>query len=134
MISGALGGAYSTNGPPVILHVNAQPGWSADRRKATLALFFLFSGIVTALAYGVGGLIDAEVLGLFLWSTPSLLVGTLLGAWLYRRLGEHDYRRLTFALALVTGMLLLGRAAVQTFLPCFGEAEPTSGILNCFCR
>jgi hypothetical protein len=72
VISGALGGAYSTNGPPVILHVNAQPGWSADRRKATLAL--------------------------------------------------------------VTGMLLLGRAAVQTFLPCFGEAEPTSGILNCFCR
>lgn len=110
LIAGALGAAYSTSGPPVILHIHAQPGWSTDRRKATLVLFFLLSGGITLVAYGLGGLLDIGILHLFLWSAPPLLAGTLAGAWLYRRLGERGYHRLTFMLLLATGGLLVGRA------------------------
>jgi uncharacterized membrane protein YfcA len=37
-------------------------------------------------------------------------MGTHLGIRLYRRLGPHDYRRLTFGLILITGLLLLWRS------------------------
>lgn len=110
VVSGALGSAFSTNGPPVILHVAAHPEWEPDQQKATLALFFALSSVITLFALGVGGLFTGEVLGWFLWGIPLLAVGTQAGILLYRRLGPHDYRRLTFGLILAMGLLLLWRA------------------------
>jgi uncharacterized membrane protein YfcA len=115
--SGALGAAFSTNGPPVILHVAAHREWDADRQKATLVLFFLIASGITVLAHWSSGLITREVLRWFLPSVPMLLAGTLSGAWIYRRLGEHDYRRITFGLILATGILLLTSALPHLLRP-----------------
>jgi uncharacterized membrane protein YfcA len=110
VVSGALGAAFSTNGPPVILHVAAHPEWEPDRQKATLVLFFLISSAITVTAHSLSGLVTRQLLVLYAWCIPLLVLGTQIGIRLYRRLGPHDYRRLTFALVLVTGTLLLGRA------------------------
>lgn len=110
MVSGALGAAFSTSGPPIILHVAAHPEWGMDQQKATLALFFALSNLVTLVALAAGGLITHQVLIWFLWSLPLLAMGTHLGIRLYRHLGPHDYRRLTFGLILITGLLLLWRS------------------------
>lgn len=110
-LSGALGAAYGTNGPPVILHVSAHPEWGSDHQKAALTLFFIFSGCLTAAAQWAAGLMTGQVLSLLLWSLPVLLGSGLAGSWLYRRLGEHDYRRLVLVLVLLAGVLLLARAA-----------------------
>jgi hypothetical protein len=40
---------------------------------------------------------------------------TLTGIRIYRGLGEHDYRRLTFGLILATGVLLVIRSIRQLF-------------------
>ena len=109
--SGALGAAFSTNGPPVILHVAAHREWPPDRQKATLAVFFMASSAITVAAHAASGLIDGEVLGWLLWCLPLLLVGTQAGVMLYLRLGAHDYRRITFLLILAMGVVLLGRVA-----------------------
>jgi uncharacterized membrane protein YfcA len=109
-LSGALGAAFSTNGPPIILHVAAHQEWEADRQKATLVIFFLISSGITVMAHALGGLVTREVLGWFLWSIPVLVVGTQAGVLLYRRMGQHDYKRLTFLLILAIGCLLLWRA------------------------
>ena len=109
-LSGALGAAYSTNGPPVLLHVAAQEEWNADRRKAVLALFFLLASLITASAHALSGLITGDVLLWLWWGLPPLVGGTLLGILLYRRLGERDYRRLTLVIILVAGLMLMGRA------------------------
>jgi len=109
-VSGALGAAYSTNGPPVILHVAAHREWEADRRKATLVVFFLISSGITVVAHWASGLVTADVLRWLLWSTPLLFAGTLTGVWLYRRLGEHNYQRVTFGLILATGVVLIARS------------------------
>ncbi len=110
VLSGALGSAFSTNGPPILLHVAAQRDWDADRRKAVLALFFLVSSLITVGAHGIAGLITGEVLHWLSWGLPPLAGATLLGIYLYRRLGEHDYRRLTLLIILAAGLLLMGRA------------------------
>jgi uncharacterized membrane protein YfcA len=81
-----------------------------DQQKATLALFFALSNLVTLVALAAGGLITHQVLIWFLWSLPLLAMGTHLGIRLYRSLGPHDYRRLTFGLILITGLLLLWRS------------------------
>jgi uncharacterized membrane protein YfcA len=109
-LSGALGAAYSANGPPVLLHVAAQREWNADRRKAVLAIYFLAANLVTAGAHALSDLVTGEVLHWLAWGLPPLLAGTLAGIALYRRLGEHDYRRLTLVIILVAGLRLVGRA------------------------
>lgn len=108
--SGALGAAFSTNGPPVILHVASQD-WDHREKKATLSLFFFASSAITATAHGASGLTTAAVLYWALATLPALVLGTLAGITLYRRLSGHDYRRLTFALVLVMGLVLVARAA-----------------------
>ena len=110
LVSGALGSAFSTSGPPVILHVAAHPEWGMDHQKATLALFFGISNFITLGALAMGGLVTGQVFIWFLWSLPLLAAGTQLGIRLYRYLGPHDYRRLTFGLILVMGILLLWRS------------------------
>lgn len=110
ILSGALGSAFSTNGPPIILHVAAHVEWGPDRQKALLSLFFLLSNLITLATFATAGMIARDVLTWFLWSTPMLLAGTLAGVFLYRRLGERDYRRLTFLIILATGTVLMARA------------------------
>lgn len=109
-ISGALGAAFSTNGPPIILHVAAHREWEADRQKATLVLFFLLSSAITVCAHALSGLVTREVLGWLAWSLPMLLAGTYAGMEMYRRLGRNHYQRFTFLLILATGCVLLWRA------------------------
>jgi len=50
----------------VILHVAAHPEWGSDRQMATITLFFLASGLLTATAQSAGGLMTWAVLGLVL--------------------------------------------------------------------
>jgi len=110
VVSGALGSAFSTSGPPVILHVASHPEWEPDQQKATLALFLGISNLITLAAFGIGNLYTGEIFGWFLWSFPMLALGTQTGILLYRRMGPHDYRRLTFGLILFMGVLLVWRA------------------------
>mgnify|MGYP006289317859 CR=1 FL=1 len=109
--SGALGAAFSTNGPPVILHVTSQD-WEPRVKKAVLSLFFFISSTITAAAHALAGLTTGQVLHWALATVPALILGTLAGIGLYRRLSAHDYRRITFALVLVMGLVMLGRAVV----------------------
>jgi len=109
-LSGALGSAFSTNGPPIILHVAAHTDWGPDRQKALLSLFFLLSNLITLATFATAGLITRDALTWFLWSLPTLLGGTFAGVFLYRRLGERDYRRLTFLIILATGTILVVRS------------------------
>jgi uncharacterized membrane protein YfcA len=113
MASGALGAAFSTNGPPVILYVAAHREWGPDRQKATLVLFFLLSSVVTVAAHAARGLIGSDVVGWLLWSLPTLSLGTWTGIRLYGRLGEHDYKRLTHGLILVAGLTLCFRGLTE---------------------
>jgi len=113
--SGALGAAFSTNGPPVILHLAAQ-SWSADRQKATLSLFFVVSGLITASAHAISGLLDREVIEQAVMALPTLIIGTWFGIAIYRHLNDHDYRRLTSLLILAMGLLMCAGAIRMLYL------------------
>ncbi|MGB0723633.1 MAG: sulfite exporter TauE/SafE family protein [Gammaproteobacteria bacterium] len=106
--SGAMGAAFSANGPPVIVHVMAQD-WHQHRRKAVLALFFGISTVITSLSHAVAGLVTTAVVFWVVVATPALLLGTFLGIRVYRRFSDHDYRRMAYGLILMIGLGLLVR-------------------------
>src|SRR3972149_11020682 len=53
--AGALGGAFGTFGPPVVLYTSSQP-WPRDQLKAIMVSFFLIAYTGTFLAYMKTGL------------------------------------------------------------------------------
>lgn len=110
-ISGALGSAFSTNGPPIILHVSSQD-WPADVKKAVLSLFFLTSSVITVAAFVAGGLVNPTVLDLTFRAIPALILGTVSGIAVYRRISVRSYQRLTFALVLAMGVMMTVRAGL----------------------
>lgn len=108
-LAGTLGGAFNTNGPPVVVYGLAR-GWTPATFRATLQGYFLPTGLFILAGHGVAGLWTAEVLRLYLFSLPGLLLGIYLGGRVNRTLAPERFNRLVFIALAAMGALLILRA------------------------
>jgi uncharacterized membrane protein YfcA len=107
-LSGLLGGAVGTPGPPVVLYAAAQ-GWKPYPLKATLQAFFVANQTVILVGYWWTGLLTPEVMWLVVAYALPAIAGLALGMHLFARVNHVRFRRLVFALLLVTGLTLCVR-------------------------
>lgn len=108
--AGILGGAYTTNGPPLILY-GTYRRWSKETFKSVLQSCFLVGGVFIVACHGASGLITRDVLRYVLWGLPGLVGGMALGTVADERLNAERFRMLILMLAL--GGTLLARAALS---------------------
>lgn len=106
LAAGVLGGAYNTNGPPVVFY-GALRHWPADRFRATLQGYFLPAAVLICGGHALAGLWSWRVFQLYALSLPALLLGLLVGAGLGRRIPAHLFGRVLYAGLIVLGALLL---------------------------
>jgi uncharacterized membrane protein YfcA len=107
-LSGVLGGAVGTPGPPVIVYATTQ-GWSPRTMKAnTMGFFVVNQGVILA-GYWWAGLLTREVAGVAIAFALPALAGLGVGVVLFGRLDPVRFRRVVFALLAVSGGLLLVR-------------------------
>jgi uncharacterized membrane protein YfcA len=104
-ISGVLGGAYNTNGPPVVIYGTLRR-WSPERFRATLQLVFLATGVFIAVGQGVAGLWTPEVFRLVAYSLPAVAVGTLVGGQLGPRIPQALFSRIVYGLLVLMGIMM----------------------------
>lgn len=105
--AGVLGGAYGMNGPPLVVY-GALRGWSPQHFRATLQGYFLPASLMTMAGYGLTGLWTPSVTRDYLLALPAVLVATLLGRMLNKRLSGQAFVRCLYAgLALIGAMLLV---------------------------
>ena len=106
--AGILGGAIGTPGPPVILYAAAQD-WSPRTVKANIQAFLMIYQAVILIGYWWAGLLDREVWRLtWLFAAPAV-IGLVAGMLLFNRLDRERFRRVVFAVLLVSGLVLLIR-------------------------
>jgi hypothetical protein len=106
LAAGVLGGAIGTPGPPVILYGAAQD-WSPRTVKANIQAFLMINQAVILLGYWWAGLLDREVWRLtWLFAAPAV-IGLVAGMLLFNRLDRERFRRVVFAVLLVSGLVLL---------------------------
>lgn len=105
-LAGILGGAYNTNGPPVIIYGTARR-WPPDRFRATLQGYFFPANIIIIAGHGLGGLWTAQVGALLLLSLPAIILSIWLGDRLNRRLPPAHFERSVHLLLILIGALLL---------------------------
>ena len=103
LVSGALATSTGTNGPPVVLALQAQ-GYRPDPFRATLcATFAAINGAVLAW-FVISRQLDWAVMPMGLWCLPLLLGGWWIGTRVGGRIPAHRFRLVVLSLLLVSAV------------------------------
>ena len=105
-IAGIMGGAFNTNGPPVVIYGNLR-GWPPRLFRATLQGYFLPTGFFIALGHGVSGLWTPLVIRYYLLALPLVFLAIFLGGRLNSNLHQHRFDRLINLILIFMGCLLM---------------------------
>ena len=110
-LAGVLGGAYNTNGPPIVAYGMLR-GWPPESFRATLQGYFLPTGLAILAGHGLAGLWTGTVFKLYLYAVPAIVVGVFLGGFLNKRLTHGIFAKLVYASLAVMGAAMLLRELI----------------------
>ena len=114
-LAGLLGGVFSTStgfsALPVIWFVGGQ-SLSHAKHRATLAGYVLMNGVLSMVAFQIGGDLHAFDAATLLSLIPAMLIGLVVGIGLVRRLSEKQLRRTSLAYLAVVGILAIVTSGV----------------------
>jgi len=104
--AGILGGAFNTNGPPVLIYSYLE-GWEKKKMKASLVGFFTFTSVVIVLSHAIAGLVTEGILVHFLYLLPVIVVGIILGNYLFSRISAKIYNKVIIYSLIAISLLLM---------------------------
>lgn len=108
-VSGVLGGAYNTSGPPVIMFLSAK-GMSPQAFRSTLQSFFFSTGAAIVAGHALWGNITTDVLNYFWVGLPAVIIAFVAGEKLLHRFDANRFYRWVYALLIAIGAALLVKA------------------------
>lgn len=88
--AGVLGGAYGMNGPPLAIY-GALRRWSPERFRATLQGYFLPASMAGMAGYAFTGLWTPTVNHFYFVSLPGVVIATLVGRSINRRMHTPQF-------------------------------------------
>jgi uncharacterized protein len=107
--SGVLATSTGTNGPPLVLALQARR-LPASEFRATLSAAFLLQSSIALLGFVLAGQFNADVARVVAAGIPGLIIGRLLGDRLFDSLDQRHFRGVVLGLLLATGIFSLGDA------------------------
>lgn len=105
-LSGVMGGLFGMQGPPAVLYFLA----CADRKEQYMALcqsYFLIGNFTMTLYRAHNGFLTHEVMQDWLWCLPAVLLGTWLGAKVFRLIPINILRKIVYAYMGISGIIAL---------------------------
>ena len=110
--SGLLGGAYATDGPPLIIYGSVKR-WPKESFRSILQACVLVNGFLIIACYGAGGLLTRDVLAYCAYGIPGIAAGLIIGTLLDRRINHAVFHRILVWLILILAAALLARAMME---------------------
>ncbi len=110
-LSGAAFASTAIDGPLMVagLQGSRLAGLEPRVQRATLAVTFSATSVATLAGFGFGGQLTPQVGALLLLGAPALLIGTLVGERLFRRLDAELFRRTVLVLLAVSSVSMVTR-------------------------
>lgn len=105
-VSGLLGGAYNTGGPPYVIY-GVMQRWEAPAFKANLQVLLMVNSVTVVIAHLVAGHFTTPVLENYAIAFPMILAGAFTGFWLDRYIDEARFRKIVLVLLLIIGAKML---------------------------
>jgi uncharacterized membrane protein YfcA len=91
-------------------------GWDKDTQRGVMQVFNICMHVATLTGYWLSGdKITGETLRMFAIITPALVVPVLLGALVFRRLNQKQFRRIVLVLLFVSGVALTSSSVGAVF-------------------
>jgi len=106
LIAGILGGAYNTNGPPIVIYAVLR-GWNPREFRATLQAYFLVTGLLVTAGHWASGLWTARVMNLCILSLFPVSLGLVIGTILNRRFTSGTFHRYMTVILMVLGIIMI---------------------------
>jgi uncharacterized membrane protein YfcA len=106
LIGGILGGAYNTNGPPVIIYGTLRK-WNPSKFRATLQGYFLPTGGLILIGHAIAGLWTNMVINYYLFSLPVVIIAIFLGNYLNKRFSRERFVKYIYAILIMLGIWLI---------------------------
>lgn len=110
--AGVLGGAYGMNGPPLAIYGSLRK-WSAQHFRATLQGYFLPASLVGMGGYWLAGLWTPAVNRMYLQSLPAVILATLLGRAINRRMQTRRFLVYIHVGLIAIGVILMAQAVAK---------------------
>ena len=104
-VAGILGGAYNSNGPPIVIY-GALRRWPPDRFRANLQGYFFPSNVIIIFSHAMGGLWTPTVGWYFLLSLPMVPLSLWIANRLIRMIPPGHFDRYIHILLILVGALL----------------------------
>lgn len=105
-VAGILGGAYNTQGPPLVIY-GTMRNWSSHDFRATLQGLFLPTSIMILVGHYLSGLWERRVFELYLAALPVLAVAVPVGWQVHRHVHERGFVHAVYVVLVGIGILLL---------------------------
>jgi len=105
-LTGCLGGAYNTPGPPLIIYGSLREWQRVEFRGVLQALFFT-TGILTTLSHWFARNLTPNVLTLYVYAAPALILGLIAGAFADRFINHRAFRIIVIAMVFVLGVSMV---------------------------
>ncbi len=112
LIGGIMGGIGGLSGPAPTLWCTLRH-WSRDAQRAVIQSFNLAMHTLTLTVYIVDGAVTAETGRMFAIVAPTLVVPCLIGARLYSRVSEIQFRRMVLGLLFLSGLGLIASSGAR---------------------
>ena len=106
LLSGLLGGAYNTAGPPIVVYGNCR-GWDAAQFKSNLSSFFVINSLFVTASHLASGNFTPDVTRTILFCLPATLLGFLLGQSMDKWLDPERFRKIVLVLLIILGARLM---------------------------
>ncbi|MDZ4163803.1 MAG: sulfite exporter TauE/SafE family protein [Smithellaceae bacterium] len=105
-LSGVLGGAYNTNGPPIVIYGTLRR-WPPEHFRATLQGYFFPTSLLILLSHGLAGFWTAQVWSLYALSIPAMIAAMIMGDWIYRRLPRKRFDQAIHYILIILAVSLI---------------------------
>lgn len=105
-VSGLLGGAYNTSGPPTVIYGDSCR-WSPAEFKANLQIFFLVNDALVVLTHALSGNLTPVVWQGYLVALPAIGLGMGTGLYCSRFLNPAAFRTIILCLLIVLGLRMI---------------------------
>jgi uncharacterized membrane protein YfcA len=105
-IAGILGGAYNTNGPPIVIYSSLK-NWNPENFRATLQAYFFTTGIFVISGHAIAGNFTSEVLIYFAYSIPVVIIAIAVGSILNKKIQGNRFNKYIYYLLLILAMMLI---------------------------
>jgi uncharacterized membrane protein YfcA len=107
-LAGILGGAYNSNGPPIVIYGTISK-WPPSCFRANLQGYFFPANLIIIAGHGLGGLWTPTVGWYFLLCLPAVLLSMWIGNRLNRIIPQGHFDRYIHIILIMVGALLFIR-------------------------